>query len=214
MSRKQRRQTQGNAGNEARELHVPRPADDVPPRRRRWMLAAAVALIVVALTIGGVVAARAGHGTLEAASVSRAAASSGGSGGALAAFQTTRATGGSVFTADDVTGPAVIHVFASWCEVCQGEAASFAQLQREHPKLNYYLLDVQDTTADARSFISKYGWSKTSVLLSDPQRSAEAQLGLIGQPNTLFVDKNGKVVQTLQGGVGTGALLDAAAKIA
>lgn len=101
--------------------------------------------------------------------------------------------GGGKLSAKDVEGPAVIHVFASWCPTCQSEAPAFAQLQRKNPDLKYYYVAVEDSKEDAASFAKKYGW-KSAPTIDDSSRDVETSLGLSGQPHTIFVDADGKAL--------------------
>lgn len=108
-----------------------------------------------------------------------------------------------------IRGPAAIHVFASWCPSCQAEAATITMVQRDHPELTFHYLNVADDPADARSFISRYGWRDGPVLV-DHDRAAASALGLSGQPHTVFVTRDGTVARHV--GPGTFEQLDALAR--
>lgn len=117
---------------------------------------------------------------------------------------TGRLADGTRFSDEDVKVPAVIHFYASWCEICRSEAPAFAQLQREHRDLNYYLVAVEDTPSDAAAFARQFGW-QPAPLLDDPRRQVEASFSLVGQPHTVFVTAERTVV-VHQGGASYGDL--------
>jgi len=120
-----------------------------------------------------------------------AAPAAGGKQPGLPSFEGTTFSGDAL-ASSDITGPAVIHVFASWCPTCQSEAPAFAQLQRKHPELNYYFIAVEDEGDAATKFAEQYGW-KPGPTFDDSDRSIEGALQLSGQPHTIFVAANGAI---------------------
>lgn len=77
--------------------------------------------------------------------------------------------------------------------ICRSEAPAFAQLQRTHPNLNYYLVAVEDTPSEAAAFARRFGW-KPAALIDDPGREIEGRFSLVGQPHTVFVDGDRMIV--------------------
>jgi len=112
---------------------------------------------------------------------------------------------GKTFTSDDIEAPAVIHLYASWCQVCKSEAPAFAELQRTYgDKLNFYFVAVEDTPTKARGFMREHGW-QDAPLIDDPRRELEAEFSLVGQPHTIYVDRDRKL-SVHQGGGSFGDL--------
>ncbi len=122
---------------------------------------------------------------------------------------TARLANGDAFSSDDIKTPAVIHIFSSWCEVCQWEAPAFAQLQRKYRDLNFYFVAVEDTPKSAGAFMRDFGWLD-APLIDDPRRELEAEFSLFGQPHTIFVDRDRKI--SIHQGGGNFGTLDALAR--
>lgn len=87
-------------------------------------------------------------------------------------------------------GPAVLHIYASWCPTCKAEADGFAEALQQAPKVKPYFIAVQDTPDDAASFAREYGW-RSGPRIDDPEREVASALGLQGQPNTVVIDRTG-----------------------
>ena len=69
------------------------------------------------------------------------------------------------------------------------------------------LADLQEPQADARAFLSSSG--VTLPLMSDSQGAIAGQYGVSGIPTAIIIDKDGKITNTMVGGV-TAAQLEAA----
>ncbi len=96
--------------------------------------------------------------------------------------------------------PVVINIWASWCGPCLVEAPDLAAASREFQgKVQFVGVDVLDQLGPARAFIRKYGWSFPSVF--DPQARIRTNLGFIGQPETIVLDRAGKRVFTQSGAI-------------
>ena len=100
--------------------------------------------------------------------------------------------GGGTLASSDIKGPAVIHIYGSWCPSCASGAPAFAQLQREQPDLNYYYVAVEDEKAATKAFAKEYGW-KPAPTIDDASRDVETAFGLSGQPHTVFVNEDGAI---------------------
>ncbi len=95
--------------------------------------------------------------------------------------------------------PTVVHVWASWCEICQEEARDISELMKDHPEVNFVGLDVQDSRSDAEAYIDEFDWRSDAPHFDDFNRELAAELGFTGQPNSMVVDKNGLIVQSFPG---------------
>jgi thiol-disulfide isomerase/thioredoxin len=119
---------------------------------------------------------------------------------------------GSPFASSEIEGPAVIHVFASWCPTCNQGAPTFAGFQQAHDELNWYYIDVADAPAAARDYLEKYHMRDDVPMINDPDREIEGKFGLTGQPHTLFVDARGNIVGKVAGNAGRSTYEDGAAE--
>ncbi len=96
--------------------------------------------------------------------------------------------------------PVVINVWASWCGPCIEEAPDLARAARQfRGRVQFLGVDVLDQIGPARAFIRRFGWSYPSVF--DPQAAIRNDLGFIGQPETVILDRSGRRVFTQSGAV-------------
>lgn len=179
--------------------------------RNRWMLVVIIVLVVAAIAVGvsqrddasistsarDATASSAASGSSESSAAASAddsaddSESSSGDQRKLPAFEG-ELFGGGTLASSDIKGPAVIHVYASWCSTCQGEAPAFAKLQQEHPDLNYYNIAVEDEEGATNAFVEEFGWKQTPTI-DDSSREVEQAFGLSGQPHTIFVAADGAI---------------------
>lgn len=172
-------------------------------------------LIAVVL---GVLSAGTGD-SLEVVSTPVESASAGDDGAAASADEsnpipefTAELRDGGTLDSADVTGPAMIQVFASWCPSCQAHAPLVVQVQEEFDGLETYYINVADDAEPAAEFIAKYDWATSPVLIDD-DRSIASAFGVTGQPHTIFIDADGNVADVLEGGGELGALQAAAERV-
>jgi thiol-disulfide isomerase/thioredoxin len=100
-------------------------------------------------------------------------------------------TGGQPVRLADVRGPAVINLWASWCEPCRTELPVMQALaDRAGGRLHVLGVD----TGDGRDAAASFGESKhvTMPTLFDRNRELLAALGRINLPITIFVDSAGR----------------------
>ena len=98
--------------------------------------------------------------------------------------------------------PTVVHVWASWCEICRGEAETISELMKENPDVNFVGLNVEDTPGDAESYIDEFKWDEKVPHFDDVDRAMAAEFGLTGQPNTVILDDKLRIVQIIPGAGG------------
>lgn len=92
----------------------------------------------------------------------------------------------------------MVNIWASWCGPCRSEAPILAAAARTYAgRVQFLGVDILDSRASARAFIREFGWTYPSVF--DPTGSIRDQLGLIGQPATLFYDASGNLASTWVG---------------
>ncbi|HZD80985.1 MAG TPA: TlpA disulfide reductase family protein [Actinomycetota bacterium] len=96
--------------------------------------------------------------------------------------------------------PVVVNIWASWCGPCREEAPHLAAAARHlGASVQFLGVDILDSRTSARSFIERYGWTYPSLF--DETGAIRDQLGLIGQPATVFYDATGRVVSTWSGAI-------------
>ena len=93
--------------------------------------------------------------------------------------------------------PVVVNVWAAWCTPCRSEAPLLVAAAKANPGVQFLGVDIQDSIAGARTFLSTYGVTYPSV--SDPSAAIKTDLGAFGQPDTYFYDAAGRQVDAVPG---------------
>jgi thiol-disulfide isomerase/thioredoxin len=179
------------------------------PRHSRALVGLAAAVLVGALLAVGLLGSKGKQGPPVAVS------SAGESGAAVptlpAISGSDLATGRPVRLASFRGRPLFVNLWASWCTGCRDEAGDIARFTREHPRVGFVGIDVNDSSGAARAFVARYHWRHPSI--ADPQGSIGSALGLQGLPTTLFVDAQGHVRGQALGPVTYEALVRAAGQL-
>jgi cytochrome c biogenesis protein CcmG, thiol:disulfide interchange protein DsbE len=100
----------------------------------------------------------------------------------------------------------VLNFWASWCPPCRGEAPVLERWHRRIAPQNGTVLgvDVLDVDSDARAFAKRYGLTYPSV--RDGDGDSRRSFGVNGQPETIVVDRRGRIAATFRGPVTDAAL--------
>jgi cytochrome c biogenesis protein CcmG/thiol:disulfide interchange protein DsbE len=100
-------------------------------------------------------------------------------------------TGGASVSLTGVRGPAVINIWATWCDPCREELPAMQRLaDRAKGKLRVIGVD----TGDSREAAASFGTDKQVSLptLYDADRRLVGALGRTALPVTVFLDASGK----------------------
>jgi thiol-disulfide isomerase/thioredoxin len=96
--------------------------------------------------------------------------------------------------------PVVVNMWGSWCPPCKSEAPMLAAASaRFGSRVQFLGIDIEDSVTSARRFIRTYGWRFPSIRDPGFPSSLRSGLGFAAQPNTLFYDASGRLVDTWQG---------------
>jgi thiol-disulfide isomerase/thioredoxin len=102
----------------------------------------------------------------------------------------------------------VVNFFASWCPPCAAEEPSLAHFafssREQGAPVKLVSVDIDDSTAGARRFLSEWGASWPAV----PDHSGQfaSEFGVGSPPMTFFVDPAGRVVAAFAGPMSYGQL--------
>ncbi len=93
----------------------------------------------------------------------------------------------------------VVRFQASWCKVCNEEAAAFDRIYKKYRASGVELVSVQvqDTDADARHFLEANKASYPAGL--DPRLKVANRFGFRGTPYTVVINKRGEMVARIHG---------------
>lgn len=93
-------------------------------------------------------------------------------------------------------GPAVVNLWASWCKPCREELPLLARLdERTGDRLTVVGIDVQDSDPEAAVRLASDA-GVTYPQLVDPDSTTRGPLRVVGLPQTIFVDAQGRMVAT------------------
>ncbi|AXT86242.1 TlpA family protein disulfide reductase [Aeromicrobium sp. A1-2] len=92
--------------------------------------------------------------------------------------------------------PTVINLWASWCGPCREELPLLAKAHEEYgDRLRVIGVDFADSAPDAALELARLS-GVTYPLLSDPDSTTKSPLKVVGLPQTVFVDQQGRMVAT------------------
>ena len=116
-------------------------------------------------------------------------------GGPAPAFSLRRLdTSGTLALASLRGKPVVLNFWASWCVPCKGEAKMLEDAWRQYRSQGVVFvgIDWHDVKSDARRFLDHHGVTYPTVL--DGSGSITDRYGVVGVPETYFIDRRGRLV--------------------
>lgn len=98
---------------------------------------------------------------------------------------------GNMVSLSDYKGQFVIvNFFAAWCPPCREEAPELQKFEEQHgDKVKLLIIDRAEPKIKVQEFIDEF--NSTSTYLLDYNDSMAKPYGVIGQPETFFIDEEG-----------------------
>ena len=123
---------------------------------------------------------------------------------------------GKDYSLEQIKGkPVVVNFWTSWCPPCKKEAPELVKLYNQHrSKLEVYAVNLtsQDSLGDAQAFVNEYGFSFPVLL--DQEGMVGQRYQLQGIPTTVFINKEGLIVDRVVGYSGQEVLAQKFEKLA
>jgi peroxiredoxin len=94
----------------------------------------------------------------------------------------------------------VLNFFTSWCDPCRDEVYELEEFNKEvkdSGKAVFFIVDRGETQKKVQKFIDEFGTK--SEYLFDYNHSISGKYGIVGQPETLIIDKKGILREHLIG---------------
>lgn len=104
-------------------------------------------------------------------------------------FELPLVNGSGVLTSEELQGsPVVVNFFASWCLPCREEAPLLQETFERYRDqgVRFVGVAIRDAEIDTRGFVDKYGI--TYPVVHDPRESFARPVGVLGLPETYFID--------------------------
>jgi cytochrome c biogenesis protein CcmG/thiol:disulfide interchange protein DsbE len=102
----------------------------------------------------------------------------------------------------DLTGSVtVVNFWASWCPGCreEHEALGLAAARFEDFDVGFVGINYQDSDDRAVAFLDELGRAPRTAYVVDDTSRAALEYGVLGMPETFFIDQNGIVVGKVSG---------------
>ena len=89
--------------------------------------------------------------------------------------------------------PAVVNMWATWCAPCRREMPLLQQAQKNHPEVQFVLVNQGEKAPAVTAYLQKNQVDVTHVWL-DEDMQARSALPYQGLPSTYFLNKKGEIV--------------------
>ena len=108
-------------------------------------------------------------------------------------------------------GPAVVNLWATWCQPCRKELPAFQEVSAARPDVRFVGVDIAEDAGKARDFLADLGITFDQFL--DDRGELTDALGTAVLPVTLVVDADGTVATEHVGPMSVGDLEQALADL-
>ncbi|PCJ34341.1 MAG: DsbE family thiol:disulfide interchange protein [Moraxellaceae bacterium] len=95
-----------------------------------------------------------------------------------------------IITQQDLKGPMLLNVWATWCPSCRVEHPMLIELAKQG--VNIIGLDYKDERPDALAYLQKFH-NPYSAVIFDEKGDLGLDLGVYGAPETYFIDAAGVI---------------------
>ena len=96
--------------------------------------------------------------------------------------------------------PLIINAWASWCPFCVKELPDFGKVQQElGEQIKVIAINRVEPLEVARKFSDQLGVTETLLMLLDPRDNFYQAIGGFSMPETLFVSRDGVIVDHKRG---------------
>ncbi|MEN8040624.1 MAG: redoxin domain-containing protein [Actinomycetota bacterium] len=110
---------------------------------------------------------------------------------------------------DDFSGDiTVINYWASWCLGCRTEHDALTRAATDYAgfDVTFIAINYQDSPGNAQGFLDELGTSPETIYTVDEGSRTAFEWGVLGLPETFFIDRDGIVVGKVSGPVSYGLL--------
>lgn len=104
--------------------------------------------------------------------------------------------------------PLVLNLWASWCPPCRREMPMMAQMERQHPDVDFIFANQGEQLQAIKIYLTKSGVDLQTVLL-DPSMALSKRYAAVGLPATLIIRADGTLAGTHLGEISKETLLEA-----
>jgi thiol-disulfide isomerase/thioredoxin len=109
-------------------------------------------------------------------------------------------SGKTVNLSDFAGKPLVVNSWAAWCPFCREELKDFSAVQKElGDTVVIIAIDRAESLQTAKSYSDALGVTQDLVFLLDPGDSFYKTIGGFSMPETIFVNKEGNIVDHKRG---------------
>jgi cytochrome c biogenesis protein CcmG/thiol:disulfide interchange protein DsbE len=88
--------------------------------------------------------------------------------------------------------PYVLNFWATWCQPCQIEFPELNQFANAHSEIQFYAIDMQESSDEIRSFLNSNGYTLPVLLDTDGKIADTFRINAI--PTTIVVDSQGVIL--------------------
>ncbi|MBI2046357.1 MAG: TlpA family protein disulfide reductase [Parcubacteria group bacterium] len=122
---------------------------------------------------------------------------------------------GKIVRLSDFKGkPIVINSWAAWCPFCRKELVDFAAAQHEFgDKMVVIAIDRAESRDTAKKYTDELAVTSDIVFLLDPSDSFYRSIGGFSMPETIFVSRDGHIVDHKRGPMGVSEIRERIQKI-